>query len=102
MEYVWQIADDLGVENIYLGNLFIGGCTLDTHALNAKNNNLAYAYRVNSNGSWKTESYRMGDALSEQNWDVYNVSLRFQCLVRRKPLFDFCLDVKFLPRFQIF
>ena len=27
MEYVWQIADDLGVENIYLGNLFIGGCT---------------------------------------------------------------------------
>ena len=73
MEYVWQIADDLGVENIYLGNLFIGGCTLDTHALNAKNNNLAYDYRVNSNGSWKTERYRMGDALSEQNWDFVSL-----------------------------
>ena len=73
MEYVWQIANDLGVENIYLGNLFIGGCTLDTHALNAKNNNIAYDYRVNSNGSWKTERYRMGDALSEQNWDFVSL-----------------------------
>ena len=38
MEYVWNIADSLGVEDIYLGNLYLGGCTLDTHAFNARGN----------------------------------------------------------------
>ena len=73
MEYVWQIANDLGVENIYLGNLSIGGCTLDTHASHAKTNDIAYTYWVNSNGSWRTKQYRMGDALSEQNWDFVSL-----------------------------
>ncbi len=73
MEYVWQIAHDLGVKEIYLGNMFIGGCTLDTHAMNARNNNIAYDYRVNTGGSWKTERHSMADALVSQNWDFVSL-----------------------------
>lgn len=73
MEYVWNIADSLGVEDIYLGNLYIGGCTLDTHAFNARGNYTAYDYRVNTDGKWVTERARMGDALSAQEWDFVSL-----------------------------
>ncbi len=74
MEYVWQIATDLGVETVVLGNLFIGGCTLDTHANNARNNAAAYDYRTNTDGTWNTVSgYRMGDAIDAQNWDFISL-----------------------------
>lgn len=69
-EYAYQIAESLGVEKIYLGNLYIGGCTLDTHADNARKNSAAYTYYKNTNGKWTQENnYRMGDAISSQNWD---------------------------------
>ncbi len=74
MEYAWQIADSLGVKEIYLGNLYIGGCTLDTHASNAANDSAAYEYRVNSNGTWSTaKSYRMGDAIASCDWDFVSL-----------------------------
>lgn len=74
MEYVWQIATDLGVEKVELGNLYIGGCTLDTHANNARDNAAAYEYRTNTDGTWHTVSgYRMGDAIDAQNWDFISL-----------------------------
>lgn len=74
MEYVWQIATDLGVETVVLGNLFIGGCTLDTHADNARDNAAAYAYRTNTAGTWSTApDYRMGDAIESQDWDFISL-----------------------------
>ena len=74
MEYVWQIATDLGVETVVLGNLFIGGCTLDTHANNARDNAAAYAYRTNTAGTWSTApDYRMGDAIESQDWDFISL-----------------------------
>lgn len=48
MEYVAQIALATGVKEVKLGNLYIGGCTLATHADNARSNAAAYEYRVNS------------------------------------------------------
>lgn len=74
MEYVWQIATDLGVKTVVLGNLFIGGCTLDRHADNARGNAAAYDYRTNTDGTWKTVSdYRMGDAIDAQDWDFISL-----------------------------
>ena len=40
MEHLYGIAKDGGVENVLLGNLYIGGCSLATHAKNiAEENN---------------------------------------------------------------
>ena len=74
MEYAWKIADSLGVAEVYLGNLYIGGCTLDTHATNALNDAAAYEYRVNANGTWSTTpNYKMGDAIAAQDWDFVSL-----------------------------
>lgn len=70
MQYVYQIAKSAGVENIKLGNLYIGGCTLDLHATNASYDKAAYDYRTNSNGTWSnTPNYKISDALLSENWD---------------------------------
>ncbi len=70
-EHLWNIINDAGIENITLGNLYIGGCSIDTHYNNAKNNASAYEYRRNTEGTWSTEySFKLGDALAEEEWDI--------------------------------
>lgn len=68
--YVHQIGKSLGINKIYIGNLYIGGCSLDAHAYYAQNDVAAYAYFTNSAGKWVLESnYKISDALAVQNWD---------------------------------
>ena len=70
MEYVYQVAKDAGVENIKLGNMFIGGCSLATHLSNAKNEKGAYDYRTNTEGKWSTKGgTSIQTAVSSENWD---------------------------------
>ena len=74
MQYVYQIAESLGVEKIELGNLYIGGCSLDTHATNARGDLAAYDFRQNTYGSWETiPNYKMSDAISLRNWDFISL-----------------------------
>ena len=74
MQYVYQIAESAGVEKIKLGNLYIGGCSLDLHATNARENRAAYDYRVNSGGGWfNVPEYRMYDAIVSENWDFISL-----------------------------
>jgi len=74
MEYVYFIAKSLGIENVYLGNLYIGGCTLATHAANARKNMPMYEYRTNDSGVWNTERvYPIKRALQSQNWDFVSL-----------------------------
>ena len=69
-EYVYQIAKDLGVKDIKLGNLFIGGCSLETHLNNANNNWASYTYYTNSDGNWQaTDNYPLLNALTSEKWD---------------------------------
>ena len=71
MEYVYQIAQDLGVEKIKLGNLYIGGCTLQTHYNNLLSDSAAYTYYVNEDGNWVTKgASSLQFALKSDNWDV--------------------------------
>lgn len=70
MEYVYQIAENLGVEEIVLGNLYIGGCSLSTHLSNAKNDSAAYTYRLNKDGTWNsTSGYKISTAVASDDWD---------------------------------
>lgn len=70
MEYVGKIADSFGME-VSLGNLYIGGCSINTHLTNLRNDSASYQYiTYKSNGSWKTtKDYKSADAIKSQAWD---------------------------------
>lgn len=71
LEYVYEILHSLGVENIELGDLCIGGCSLQTHCKNLRDDLPAYEYWTNKTGEWKiTPDYKMGDAIASKEWDV--------------------------------
>ena len=74
MQYVYNIAKNLGISSIYLGNLYIGGCTLNKHYTNAKNDSAAYTYYTNNSGTWnETASYKMSKAISSRSWDFVSM-----------------------------
>ena len=73
MQYLWDIASDGGVR-LVLGNLYIGGCSLDTHASNIANNSPAYTYYKNTSGAWSnTASTSVATALADEDWDIITV-----------------------------
>ena len=66
-----EVAKDLGLD-FMVANLYIGGCTLDTHYNNLLNNNKAYDFRTYRNGVWQTTSnYSIQEAINYNNtrWD---------------------------------
>lgn len=70
MEYLYGILKAAGVETVVLGNLYIGGCTLQTHAGHFANNAAEYQYRKNTSGTWtSTNSFKPLSALEEREWD---------------------------------
>lgn len=70
LQFVYDILNDLGVEDIYLGNLYIGGCSLEMHCNNLRGDLPAYTYYTNTDGEWKERpEYKMGDAIRERVWD---------------------------------
>jgi len=74
LEYAYQIARDLGIKEIVLGNLYIGGCTLETHAANATGDLGKYTYYFNDNGKWtSTGSYKISTALESRSWDYVSM-----------------------------
>ena len=74
MEYLWHILKDGGVEKITLGNLYIGGCSLETHAKHIASGEGAYTYYKNTTGAWSSEkNVSVLRALTEENWDIVTV-----------------------------
>ena len=78
MEYVANVAMDLGVKEVYIGNLYIGGCSLKTHTSKCKANVKAYQYFINENGQWNRSTDQfpangndmsVADALQSHAWD---------------------------------
>ncbi len=74
MEYLWDIANSYGVKEIILGNLYIGGCSLDTHYKNMTQNAPAYRYYKNTAGSWgSTADVAISTAIKDEKWDIITV-----------------------------
>ena len=74
MEYLYPIARDLGVERIILGNLYVSGCSLKTHAVNASQDRATYTFYYNDNGTWtSTANYKISTALESQSWDYVSL-----------------------------
>jgi len=71
VEWLYNIANSCGYEDIVLGNLYIGGCSLNQHYDNVVENEAAYTYYKNTEGSWDfEEDVAINRALTEENWDL--------------------------------
>jgi hypothetical protein len=57
MQYLYQIMKDGGVEEIVLGNLYYGGCSLDQHMSFAKADSASYKYYKNTTNYISTIFY---------------------------------------------
>ena len=76
MEYLGLICEAAGIEEITLGNLYIGGCSLDQHLTNAKGGGNVYTYYqwTKSGGSKWTESTKNLDyGLMATDWDYITI-----------------------------
>ncbi len=74
MQYLYDILKDGGIEDIVLGNLYYGGCSLDQHYIFHKGNSPSYKYYKNTTGKWEvTDDYRMSAALVDEKWDYVSL-----------------------------
>jgi len=72
MAHLYTVLKAEGVEQILLGNLYIGGCTLDKHAANAKSGEQAYKFYINSAGEWMTHPMMVSllEGVKYEQWDI--------------------------------
>lgn len=69
--YLAMVAKAEGFKEVRLGNLYISGCKVETHALNAKDDQPAYKFYTNFDGSWSsTEGVSLSYALKLEDWDI--------------------------------
>ncbi|MBR1575787.1 MAG: DUF4886 domain-containing protein [Bacteroidales bacterium] len=74
MEYLYGYLRQAGYGDIFLGNLYIGGCTLQTHAGHITGNDNAYQYYTNSTGTWTSVSGgNIATALKSRHWDYVSM-----------------------------
>ena len=74
MQHLWKIAKSYGVETVVLGNLNIGGCSLETHYTNMSQNLPAYTYTKNTNGEWEnTKNVTALSGLQDESWDIITI-----------------------------
>ncbi len=75
IQWVHEIAEELGYD-FTITNLYIGGCTLETHLANLQGNKPAYEYRVynKSTKQWSTKyNYSISKALLSDDWDFVSL-----------------------------
>ena len=74
MEYLWNMLDAAGIEEVVLGNLYIGGCSVDTHWKNMSVNLDAYTFYYNNSGKWETQNKKnVRYALELEEWDYITI-----------------------------
>ena len=73
-KHLFSILESAGYTDITLGNLYIGGCSLDTHYTNLRDNLKAYTYYLNTDGDWTaTDATAASAAFSTAKWDVVTI-----------------------------
>ena len=72
-EHLWGILKDAGIEEVVVGNLYIGGCSIDTHWSNMKNDKAAYTFYYNNSGKKTSSSRSVRYALELEDWDYITI-----------------------------
>ena len=74
MQWLYQIAKEGGIDNIVLGNMYIGGCSLAMHRSNAEADKEAYTYYKNITGTWtNTAKQALDTAITDEPWDIISI-----------------------------
>ena len=73
-QYLHELAEAEGISTI-IGNMFIGGCSLERHVKNARDNAPAYAYRNIGTDGKKREKGKMSleTVLADEDWDYVSL-----------------------------
>ena len=69
--YLYDICRKQGIHNVHISNLFIGGCSLETHYRNMLSEKYAYTLTINGIPSGYPMSIK--DALLNRHWDIITV-----------------------------
>lgn len=70
MTYLWDMLRQVGYDEVYLGYLYIGSCSLEKHSNNFQTNSSSYTYYTNLSGTWdNVTSYAPIRALEDEDWD---------------------------------
>lgn len=74
VEYVADIALDLGVQSVTVANLYYGGCSINKHYYHAQNDLAVYDFNVNTGNGWTlTPSQSISSAIKSQDWDWISI-----------------------------
>ena len=73
--YLYDVLKSADYDQVILGNLYVGGCSIDTHWNYISSNSGSYEYHKNDdNGKWVTTyGAKAMDALQDENWDIITV-----------------------------
>lgn len=73
-QHLYDLAKEEGVP-VIIGNMYIGGCTLERHVNNARNDAPAYRYRkIDADGNLQQiNDYSLSLALRNDDWDYVTV-----------------------------
>ena len=78
----------LGYKDITLGNLVIGGSSLETHLSNAQTDSANYTYFTNTTGEWEsTDSYKISTAINSEDWDY--ITMRYDAIEEKLSTYQF-------------
>ena len=73
IDWAYEVATSAGIpaSNVTVADIYIGGCSLDTHWSNAQNNSASYDFRIDKQGSPTTASGKvtMEYAIKYTDWD---------------------------------
>ena len=68
--HLYGMLEGAGYDDIHLGILYVGGCSIDMHYNYFKNNSASYEYMENTNGKWNnTKNYQPSAAFALRTWD---------------------------------
>ena len=68
--HLYQILEAAGYDDIRLGILYVGGCSIDMHYGYLKNDSASYEYLENTDGKWSnTKDYKASTAFALTDWD---------------------------------
>ncbi len=74
MEHLAVVAKAAGIEEIILGNMYIGGCSIDMHVAKANVGTSDYTYYKNEGDEWKTTGNQLLlTGIMDEDWDIITV-----------------------------
>ncbi len=93
VEYLDEIANAAGIP-IIIGNLSIGGCSLQKHWENIAADRHQYVYRKNKNNKFtSTAKYSIQQGLTDENWDYITIQQVSQNAGMKETYYPYIKDI---------